>query len=163
MQAKSIPEIFEVLKEHRINYVVVDNWNALPGDPIDKIAMLAENRVILQQLIGATQVQRCRFQIMLSTGKILPFIIHQKGNGFLPERFESQLIHSSVLHNNIIKVPDADGAALMSMYRWLHHYGLNLSPTELQAWGIYLDDRVGRYVVPTDDTEITPHSQERRQ
>lgn len=163
MQTKSITEIFEVLKEHHINYVVVDNWNELPGDPIGKITMLAENRVVLQQLIGATQIQHCRFQVMLSTGTILPLTIQQKGNGFLPERFESQILHSAVVYNDIIKVPDLDGTVLMSMYRWLHHYGLNLSPTELQSWSMYIDDRVGRYVVPTSDTEIVPHSKKRTQ
>lgn len=141
----NLSEMFVTLKEHRIKYVVLENWISLPSDAGSVVHLLAENPKMIISLLGGSRVSGSRYLIHNTA-----FVIRQKGENFLPERFESELLERAVMHQEIVRVPDDRNAPWLFLYRRLYHDGNIVNPTEKKVLERVLDERVGRPVVPRD-------------
>ena len=141
----NVHEIFDTLKQHKTNYLVLENWDALPGDYGSGIHVLVESERIFCSLLGATRINGPSFLV----GEI-PFTIREKGRDLLPEVFESLLMERAVMHQDSIRVPDDRNGVWLMLYRRLYHDGAVTNPTEKKLYERVLDERVGRPVVPKD-------------
>lgn len=143
--------MFEFLNVTKTQYVVLDNWHALPlaHDPKMPCTILvqsAENfKTITKGMWEAAPLgdQPTMLRILdPKGGTIFRCRCIEKGRGFLPERFESQLLQMRHLREGVA-VPDSHCKLSMSIYRYLY-YGHDMTNVETrQAMKMFADDAVG--------------------
>lgn len=139
---KSIREFFEALKETKVRYVVLSEWQDLPFDYTGPIRILAESENAVVRMTGITKERGIQYRIDLASGAAATVEIIEKGRGFLPERFESQLLEKTHVHNDVVNAPEPTEHALSILYDMLYHSS-EFTEYQKKIIGDYVNNRVG--------------------
>lgn len=118
---QNLIEAFNSLNRSRINYVALQGYVKLPADTPSQVEILTDNLPGLVQLVGLHKIEGCRYA--LHEDLTTEFILRAKGFGYFPERFETGLLQSKVLHNETVYIPGNHLHATATLYLMLFRDG----------------------------------------
>ena len=120
---RNVASLFQLLLESNIPYVVFDGWKGLPHGFQENrpVGFLTMNSDTFLHLVGARRLRAGLYEATLGSEtqsvERFRFRVVRKGEGFLPERFESTILANRVLYNRTVYIPDPSALALLSLYR----------------------------------------------
>lgn len=124
--AQSLTESFKSLNLSRVKYAVLENFEGIPFSPAKRLVILLTSdpdavvRLLqLEHLDG--YVYRRRFGGDAESEKYFNVKVIRKGAGFLPDRFESELLARTEEYEQLVRIPQMDLLARSILYRKLFH------------------------------------------
>ena len=151
---KNMTDVFNALKEANHKYVMVSDWDSLPNSYKSPMTILTADADRLRSLLGLTRIEGARHLLTMERYTVTLFV-RQKGTGFLPEKFESELLERTNINNECVRVPDEYLAFYMMAYIWTYHQDRFTNEHERRVICRVLDERVGPPVRPRDtDIEL---------
>ncbi len=117
----NLREAFETLTRSGVKYAVIQDHHSLPHNPSPPIHILTADLDLLVQLLGVSKIKDSLYILAVQGGSSIDFIIRPKGKNLFPERFESSLLNTAVIHDDCFKKSDYHHDFWGHLYRWLHH------------------------------------------
>lgn len=143
---KNAIEMFRRLREAKIEYIVLYDWQNMPSVIPYNIELLVSN---LNAIVTTLSLQKTgdknAFELFFTNGKKQILILHQSKTGRYPSQFETSLLNKAVFHNDIVRVPEQTLGFWMLMYDLTHRAG-KFSDEEKKIILPVLDNRTGPFV-----------------
>ena len=106
-----------------IRYAVISQFEKLPMDLTDRLAVLTDQLETLAHVWNLTLIKDATYRAELSTGNPIILQVYQKGKGLFPENFESRILAGAYLHEEIVKVPSVIDYPYIRLYWRLYYEG----------------------------------------